>query len=235
MEDATAPRHYNRAPIVEATIGVVVPSSDEDQASALDAARQALGDTYPAIFRPDSTEEVDEDDGVCALKSADEKYVVRFAKDRFVLSRLAPYEHWGAFTEEFRRTWSIFEATVKPAKVEGLSVRYINKLRVPLNRPLREFFNVYPAWPDPSALFNQLFIFVETTVTEPPGRVQVYMLPVIEEADVSGGFIPIVLGNSFHFSVESMDNVWRNMDAIRAAKNALFESQLTDEMKETIA
>jgi uncharacterized protein (TIGR04255 family) len=243
VEDAAAPRHYNKAPIVEATLGIGVPIS-ADQSDLLKRVCQALEGEYPTRLAPEdlipagltpaSVSPQDADD-IYVLKSADGKYVVRFAKGRFSLSRLEPYDRWESFSDEFRRTWSIFEAVIQPAELNGFWVRYINKLRTPLNRSLRDFFNVYPAWPDPTTLFSQLFLLVETTIDAPPGSLMVYMLPVIDEADLDGGFVPIILGNTFTFKAESVDAVWRNMDAVRKAKNSVFNSQLTDEMKETIS
>jgi uncharacterized protein (TIGR04255 family) len=232
--DAGAPRHYKRAPIVEATLGINVPALADDQIALLDEVRQALEGEYPTSLTSDS-EAADGKDAGYVLKSADEKYVLRFAKDRFALSRLEPYDRWESFSDEFRRTWSIFETAIKPARLDGFWVRYINKLQVPLERPLRDFFNVYPAWPDPKVLFTQMFLLAEIAIPEPPGRLLVHMFPVIDEADLDGGFFPMVLGNTFNFKAEAVDAVWRNMDAVRKVKNAIFDSQLTDEMKETIA
>jgi uncharacterized protein (TIGR04255 family) len=234
VEDASAPRHYNRAPIVEATLGVYVAPLDEGQAALLDEVRRALEGDYPTPLTSED-EPADAKEGVYVLKSANDGYVLRFSKDRFSLSRLEPYDRWEPFRDEFRRTWSVFEAIVHPTQLTHLWVRYINKLRVPFERPLHEFFNVYPGWPDRDTLFTRMFLLAEASIQQPPGALTVHMYPAMDEADKEAGFFPMVLGNTFTFNIETPDAMWRNLDDVRRVKNETFESQLTDAMKETIS
>lgn len=234
MVDASAPRHYNRAPIVEATLGLSFSSLADEENVRLNDARRILESAYPATLTADGVVAEGKED-VFALKSADDHYVVRFAKDRFSLSRLEPYDRWESLSAEFERMWSIFEEQIVPTKLAGFWVRYINKLRVPLERPLHEFFNVYPAWPDRATLFTRLFLLVKTTIDDPPGFVEVYMYPALDEADREAGFFSMFLINTFTFAAETADAVRRNLDAVRRIKNAVFESQLTEIMKETIS
>ncbi len=170
------------------------------------------------------------------LLSADNRYVARIRQTGFALTHLAPYDRWETFVAELKRTWTIYESVVAPSTLNGFFVRYVNKLAVPLEIPLHRFFNVYPAMPNRDTLFSRVLMVTETVLEEEPrGILTVFMYPALEEADLEAHVFPMVLGNSFFFKVQTMDAIWRSLDAVRRIKNATFESQLTDEMKETIS
>ena len=66
------------------------------------------------------------------FRSADTKQAVQALKDGFSFSRFRPYQDWDAFSKEARDLWERYVSLTKPEKVNRISLRYINRLELPL-------------------------------------------------------------------------------------------------------
>lgn len=63
--------------------------------------------------------------------STDGRYIAKFTRDAFSLSRLAPYEDWGRFKAEAFRLWDVHRSLAEPEDVQRIGVRFINRLEAP--------------------------------------------------------------------------------------------------------
>jgi uncharacterized protein (TIGR04255 family) len=197
-----------------------------------------------------------------AYASDDGKHVVQARLDGFSFSRLAPYDRWETFIAEARRTWDAYEGRVlRGRQILGFSVRYINEFTLEYYVPLHVYFNVYPAMPNRDVLFTKLFLMAETATDELPGRHLVLLAPRIlmddfdaryDEAPVSTTTaesltpgeptetpeapppLRIMLDNLFLFEAENASSAWSVMDRVRKIKNDVFNSQITERLKETL-
>jgi uncharacterized protein (TIGR04255 family) len=233
-DEAAAVRHYNRAPIVEAILEFLIPELPAEKQALLDDVIEALSATYPEPFRR-SPEDAGDDRSGKSRRSADGLQVVHVRTNGLGFSRLAPYEDWERFTAEARRVWNIYSGCTEPAELSGFAARYINSLRVPLRVPLYKFFNIYPVVPERDTLFHAMFMFLEMPVQKPPGSHSVFMAPQQLTAAEGATHFQMILDNSFNFEVKDPDSIWRSLADIRKLKNDTFNSQITDELKETIA
>jgi len=58
----------------------------------------------------------------------DGRQIVRFERDTFVFSQLAPYPGWDWFVTEALRFWSIHEEVAGPAEIARIGLRFINRI-----------------------------------------------------------------------------------------------------------
>lgn len=63
--------------------------------------------------------------------SADKLHIAQFRHDRFVFSRLAPYQDWRQFCAEALRLWSIHSQLANPTEIQRIGVRFINRIDMP--------------------------------------------------------------------------------------------------------
>ncbi|OGC02679.1 hypothetical protein A2V82_09410 [candidate division KSB1 bacterium RBG_16_48_16] len=63
--------------------------------------------------------------------SPDRKQIVKFQKQLFSFSRLAPYPDWKTFKNEALRLWSLHRTLTSPLDVQRLGVRFINRIPLP--------------------------------------------------------------------------------------------------------
>ena len=223
---ATHP-HYERAPVVEAVAGFGIPELADDRKPLLEVLARVLRDTYP-IAEPV--------DGSGAgpgfrLSSSDGKRYVRASFGGHSLSQLAPYDRWEPFIAEFRRTWNAYLTVLGEVAIDRFFIRYYNELPIPIGVPLHHYFNIYPAMPDRDILFDNIYLVVDTSVENPPARVQTRMSPMRLE----GGTVKMILDNTFTFRMADHEAVWDKLEIIRKLKNDTFESQITDAMREALA
>jgi uncharacterized protein (TIGR04255 family) len=68
-------------------------------------------------------------------ESADHLHIAQFNRDRFVFSRLRPYDHWEEFQGEAIRLWDIHRDLAQPLGIQRLGLRFINRIDLPNNSP----------------------------------------------------------------------------------------------------
>lgn len=225
--------HYNRAPIREAIFNISIEGISEDRIDHLASFWQTVESEFPIpVQRRTHGEQSNSPDTTIARKSSDSSRVVEARTDGLAFSRLAPYDSWESFTTETRRIWDIYVAIIGPVQLTGFFVRYINVIRIPLGRPLHNFFTVYPAMPDRETLFSGLFMLTKTQISSPPGSFTVIFTP---DGPADEGHFHMLLDNTFEFEVEQEDSMWKSLPKIRELKNSTFTDQLTAELRETIS
>ena len=65
------------------------------------------------------------------IHSEDKLHIALFNRDGFVFSRLHPYKTWEDFKQEAMRLWQIYVELAKPSEVQGINLRYINRIELP--------------------------------------------------------------------------------------------------------
>lgn len=78
-------------------------------------------------------------------ESADHVHIAQFNRDGFVFSRLRPYDHWEQFHGEAIRLWSIHRDLARPAGIQRLGLRFINRIELPLGGPRPDDYLHMPA------------------------------------------------------------------------------------------
>lgn len=146
--------HLPKAPIVEAIIdlraratppwepGTVrerLTAALESYSEALELVEQRFEFT-PSV-PPRATASQSASRGVM-LRSSDERQIVQLRHDGFSFSRLAPYEQWETFVAEALRLWGIHCELLQPEDVQRVSVRFVNRILLPLGSDFGDFFQV---------------------------------------------------------------------------------------------
>src|SRR3990172_1745714 len=137
--------HLSRAPITEAVIEIrgvatielaekMMREKLELQLSDYPNAKAEYSQMHQVQFGPGQQSRVAMQDlGWQGLifTSPDRKQIVKFQKQLFSFSRLAPYPDWKTFKNEALRLWSLHRTLTSPLDVQRLGVRFINRIPLP--------------------------------------------------------------------------------------------------------
>jgi len=245
--------HLEKAPIVEAIIAIDIwPPLSDELLAAVETASTAIHEDYP---QSDPMKQVQFQFGIgpgmlthpqqAAQQDLGRKYVsndkrqlVVFRRSGFSFSRLPPYQRWENFRDEAKRLWAVYRSASGPVSIVRFGLRYINRVSIPVGRPVDEFLKLYAELPlnaDGSIrAINSSFLHVDCMLTEIPGGhliIQQATLPPerMEAATLSLDFDITVTPQSS----TSEEAVWETLEIARRIKNQLFVDSLTPQFLET--
>jgi len=242
-----AQRHYKRAPIIEAmiTFNLEMPSGFE--AEALRNFAQESNLSYGAAGEERAMGFTASPAGVNTQESTlfgfrfvsqDGKYALACRINAFSLSRLAPYETWEAFRDETRGLWKVFREKYNPVKVNGLSVRYINRIEIPWKPgqqiDFRWYFRTFPeVSSDLDVGMESFYMRVDIPLYSIGARLILNQarLPAASPQPES---LSVLLDSDLIFSCEdgTEDYIWDHCEILRKAKNDVFEACITNLTRE---
>jgi uncharacterized protein (TIGR04255 family) len=228
----------SRAPIVEGLIDVRVTRTPGLTMDALMSFADDMADEFPSRgerrrwmgqveLSPTKNATIstttDEPDGV-VLRSADEKWVAQFQLEGFTLSRLAPYTSWDELRSRAAALWTRYSELNKSAQIVRVATRFINAVQLPKDRPLEETFLTSFTMPDTL-----------------PRSVAGYLLRVVVPFEDIEAITIITISldpNSEHclFDIDAFADrpqglpeaeMWKQLEALRHAKNRVFFGSLT--------
>lgn len=236
-----APAPLRNPPVVEAILDVhVVPGKD----ATLEGLK-SLGETVDREFPTRTTRksfsgrfQVTESGVEAASDSHVEGYLFRSLDGRrvvqakmtgFVFNQLQPYPGWDSFIGTAWPLWETYAARFKPAMVERVGIRFLNRIPVRPDEPLEAHLETRPNLP--GALGLQLGGFfmaldladtkrgLQATVTqtlEPPGKL----------GDAPSLIVDLEVFKQLRTDAGDSE-VRRTVDALRDFKNHVFETSLT--------
>jgi uncharacterized protein (TIGR04255 family) len=242
--------HYTKAPIVEAMVDIRarLPSDTvvKSMADLFSDQVRDFQDPSPltrgffefkleAGNRPDLLPTKVEDFGY-VLKSADSRDVVQVRQNGFSFSRLPPYERWETFRDKCRRLWDVYRTVSKPEAITGISLRYLNRLDIPL--PMGDFKDYFRTVPEvapglPQSLAG-FFMQLQIPCADPPAMLVLTqtMVPPPTMGLVSVALdINLTIDNDFS---NDEDRLWSVLGSFRDRKNEVFESCLTEKARELV-
>jgi uncharacterized protein (TIGR04255 family) len=242
-------RHYSRAPITEAVIDLRVefdtPPTQSDFLQGAERLRgqfpvQAPIHFFEMNFGPGdddlqpSFNSAQTEVGV-RLTSAEHNRVLQVQRHGFTYSHMPPYSQWSSFSEEAKNLWNAFVASYRPATVVRVAVRYINRIVVPSSTAkFDEYFTLYPTAP-PGVLDEVTGCFMQ--IASPQRDIAENAAAVINFA-LEPNTLPGNLSFLLDFDVYSTcrcdptsPEIWELLGRLRARKNELFESSITDKSR----
>ncbi len=239
-------RHYNNAPITEALIDIHVQLPSGADLNVLDRFRSAIAATYPreekriefqaqfvAGESPDAKSEQKQIG--YAFYSSDGRQVVQGRLNGFTFSRLAPYKDWEHMRDEARKQWSLFVELVRPEKIAGVVLRYINQIRMPAAEvDLKQFFRTYPEIaPELSQTMSGYYMSVQVP------QLDLDCVLVLTQTTVPAqpGSATVVLDQFLSAQNRDIpeDELWSLLEKFRNRKNEIFEYSITDKTRELFA
>lgn len=247
---ATARRLYARPPIVEAVIGVGVTLPPKFRVAEIQHAlrgdlgyreMQAMNAVeWEGTFEPGASAAAsrvrEELDGYRWRNSEDAGIVV-MQRGRFSYSKLQPYTHWEKVRAEAKRLWQRYAAVARPVSVDGIGLRYVNRIDIPLPaQELREYLltrlEIAPGLP--SDLLNWSF---EVGLPQPdlPSTIVVLRQARVEPA--KPGVASVLLDIDVNCRTEFRSDysaMWKKFEELHLRANVYFERTITDKVRELI-
>jgi uncharacterized protein (TIGR04255 family) len=236
---------FRNAPITEAVLEVVVLPSEETKVDSLIPFHEPIRERFPKMEQGKevrggfkvgvgSSSFVEEKPIGFIFRSHQENKVIQTRVNGFAFSKLKPYENWESFRSEAKELWIAYSEIAKPQKILRISMRYINRIEIPV--PLRDFaeyilthLQIAPSLPQ---AISQFFIRFEIPNPEIPAAAIIIQtienvtdknrLPLIFDIDV-------LRENEYPADSPEM---WTDFEKLHDFKNEIFFSSITEKTKE---
>ena len=166
------------------------------------------------------------------LSSEDRADILLLRPTTLTVSRLAPYRGWEYLQERAQELWNDLRHFVAKPIVNRLGVRFINRIDAPsAGGKIPQLVNIFPSYP-PISEFPPKQSFVQVTL-KLDNELQVVINSLPTESPV-----PAHVGWILDIDVSAEGNVplrdeemWELLGRIRAAKNRVFESLITQDAR----
>ncbi|MEZ4858535.1 MAG: TIGR04255 family protein [Flavobacteriaceae bacterium] len=167
------------------------------------------------------------------VMSENRKEYFTIANNKFTFQSHEKYSDWNSFTEFVKVFWGLFSDYYKIDEMNGISLRYVNKFKLPLStKDITKYFNTYLQDNENTHTIRE-FQFKYNSFDEVNGYnviighalerpIEDY-LPYIYDIDV------ISLQN-----IQNNKDVWSKFNEIRNKKNHIFNNGITEEAKKLI-
>ena len=166
--------------------------------------------------------------------SQDNKRVLQVRADAFVLSFLEPYPGFEILEQEARRLWSLYASRAEVGKATRVTLRYINRLNLPL--PFGDFSEYILTAPNIAPGIPQgLSKFLMQVVVPDPNTANIGIITETMEGQTSedGKQLPLVLDIAVSQTIDlevASDGIWEIVSSLRKFKNQLFFGSLTENL-----
>jgi uncharacterized protein (TIGR04255 family) len=160
--------------------------------------------------------------------------------DGFAYGQLAPYDRWEPFVSETLRLWVRYAEITKPASVNRLGVRYVNRLDIPsLHFDINDFLRTRPELsPDLPQDLNGYFFQVQLPLPDFDAAVNITSTAALgPQAGHSSLFLDIDCYQQTNLSSADRgfdEAIVSRLENLRNAKNAVFEASITQTTREMI-
>lgn len=173
-------------------------------------------------------------DGYIFVSKAEGK-AVQARRDGFTFNKLRPYSHWEAFSAEAKELWERYVALARPASVQRVALRYLNRIPLPLPlRDLREFCLLFPDLPQALPQGMSAF-FLRVTLPDPEAPCASTVTLTFEPALPGATVLNLILDNEAAYVLGSLnvdtEVIWSRLAVLRDLKNKVFDATLTEEAK----
>lgn len=171
--------------------------------------------------------------GGMKYQSNDDKFIIQAQIDGLTISRLHPYCGWETLLGETRRVWDVFSKSLKPASLERVACRYINKFEVPAGGfDFRDYLVSAPEVPRelPQGVSRY---FLQQEIPSSENGAIVLLTQTLETA--LPGVVTFILDiDAFKQSLFDVNSpiVWEELEKLRQLKNRFFFESITDRAKE---
>jgi uncharacterized protein (TIGR04255 family) len=170
------------------------------------------------------------------LFSEDAKNIVMFYNSTLLTSRLAPYLGWDTFFSMAETNFATFKKVANRPKLSRIGLRFINRIDVPEDtlekRKPSDLFRVNVALPETIQFAGQYSLFANTVERETGIKI------ILQSAIAPPALLDHV---SFGLDIDAYidtdlplreDSMWEQVHKLRKAKNLVFESCISPEIRE---
>jgi uncharacterized protein (TIGR04255 family) len=233
------------APIVEAALGIQARAERPWEASTVSQKIKATLPDYPKVashnqfvqaikLEPSKAPETMTQEmgwNGFRVQSEVEPHIAQFNRDGFIFSRLHPYETWERFLREALRLWQIYVGMAGPTQVQRISLRYINRIDLPLGDMEFEDY-IQPAPQTPHKMNVPFYGFFHQDTLAVPGHdysiniVRTIQQPADPRMRGLGLILDIMVMTMQPFALEE-EALHRRLPEMRWLKNEVFYGSVT--------
>ena len=244
-----AVRHYSRAPITEAILDLKVILPDNFPIERFLEIQARVRDRFPTSepihvgslaiqAGPEIQVDASRQHSGFLFRGKDGLRIFQATLQGFTFNRLAPYNSWEEFSNDARNLWEIYKDICKPAFVTRAAVRYINRIDIPGQGPikLQDYLKTAPDIASGLPQKNLSSFFMQLQI---PQEDLNCMLVINETLALppSPGFISVILDiDLFRQQAWQSDDedIWGFLTQLRERKNQVFRESITEKTEELI-
>ncbi len=244
-----AVRHYSRAPITEAILDLKVILPDNFPIERFLDIHARVRDRFPTSepihvgslaiqAGPEIQIDASRQHSGFLFRSKDGLRIFQATLQGFTFNRLAPYNSWEEFSNDARNLWEIYKDICKPAFVTRAAVRYINRIDIPVEGPikLQDYLKTAPDIASGLPQKNLSSFFMQHQI---PQEDLNCMLVINETLALppSPGFISVIFDiDLFRQQAWQSDDedIWDFLTQLRERKNQVFRESITEKTEELI-
>lgn len=240
------PTHLRNPPIVEAMIELRVERRPDLEPARLGSIRDGLEARFPVLqgrmemqllvpfpFTGQATASQQGIPGLLLFSESRDR-AAQVSPERFAFSRLRSYTSWDELKGESLELWQRYVAVAAPKRVVGITVRFINRLDLPLaDSTVDDFLLAFPqiplGMPPMTRSIMQTVMFDQESGAEV--HVTQTISPTPETSTFAVGFdIQALLAVD-----EAPDSaaLWTRLDVLRSLKNRIFFGSFTERAMES--
>lgn len=247
MGEPKQPRpRFRNAPVVEAVVDIDCDLQPGFELGAVqDAAREALGPSYPTLqikrrdeFRFEASEAGTESrpvrSGLDALQffSPEGEELVQVRHNGFSFNRLRPYTCLDDLLPKIERVFAMYRTIAEPIKVTTVRLRYINRIELPFEEgkvEIDDYVNIGPRLPIGADLGLGPFL-IQFMVRDEDSRCTANVRLAAEQP--SKEILPLILDiEAFRVGdadAKDWSTIEQQIQALREFKNDIFFGSITE-------
>jgi uncharacterized protein (TIGR04255 family) len=237
---------YKNPPIIEAVISVHFDVPVEER--SIDAFARKRKAAYPRVednVEMSASLDLSTHRAVATtrkvgrkLTSGDGSHVINFLLNQMAVIQLAPYADWDTLYREARKNWDVLVKIHEKRAVSRVSARYINRIDIPARLTdridLSMYFNVGLSFPKQIMEMDLEGFNINFGATDQNNHYRTV---------VNFTSSPQIIIDHLSFTIDidvitidqlppNDDRIWDRINSLRAVKNDLFESFITNETRE---
>lgn len=247
MDRDTITNGYKKPPIVEAIIALHLERTIDGKIMDRYAARQKAPFPGKAVewraeikAEAEKTPETRTIPSGVQLTSKDQNRIIIIKERQFAVIHLAPYHNWSALYDDTLEQWNKFTKVLKNASVKTVSTRFVNRIDIPVGDdeapiPLNEYLNVGVSIPTHLDKMQLQNFHVHCSLNEFEKTYRCRLNVSSQNPSPLIDHISILLD----IDVQSLkplpirtEALWLCVDELRAPKNRIFESCITNKTRE---
>jgi uncharacterized protein (TIGR04255 family) len=232
--------HYANPPVIEAVLSIALDPLPESALACLKRVADTMTDDFPKVgpryqaalsfqVGPAFASSAGQMTDGYVLRSADDTRIVELTLQSIAAHQLRPYTDWESLEELLRSTYDSVEREL-PIRPIALGVRYINKLDIPAGAAIEDYCRTYiEISRDLPQGMNQYILRIEQDI----GRAKVVTQSTFVPPDLPDT-TSIIVDFDYRFEIGPDQSVWDLTGEARDLKNMVFNSSLTENMKERL-
>jgi uncharacterized protein (TIGR04255 family) len=237
MVSAPYPQLSN-APITEAILDINVET--KSTIGAADDFAKRVADTHPAVLPLRTTRAIIAPDADQTALShsvvgkicwnSEKTRAVQARVNGFTVNHVKNYESWAVLRAEAERLWIEYMSILRPTKVVGLGLRYINLISIPPTGELSQYVETRPRL-GPKLPQEMSNFFMRVEVPFSPSQTALITqttVPSVFGTQTRGMILDIHAVSTQKFDPGSLQ-IWNELDRLREIKNECFFESLQEQ------